>query len=217
MAIPYTALLTIDELVDYASSGMALDLGTDALKAKVEGTISWASERIEAYCHRAFIVQAYSFLWARSHWWVLRDLEEPDDFPLRVYVPQWPVVQITAPTSGLSLGVARTGGQKLFSDSYLTNTAVVFFAGYRRTEQTLGSLQGETGLSAMTTLPGVLPLLLKETAATLALHRLEERLDGGYGKGRKVRAVAGATITVEAPDVNFVRRTLRDIDKYRQV
>lgn len=194
-SLPYTALLTIDEVLTAAGlsmqgSGQAEDT---VLRDQVRAIIQGVTSRIEQYLERRLIVRSVSQRFVQGDWWYDDVLEK-----YVYYASQWPVVQ--AVTSSLDKAADTDGVNRLAAYTSDSNLAGVFFAGYRRADQTLTYLQGQSGLSAMTTAPEVLPFDIQQAAMQMCLLRIRE-LQRGVGLTSITREVGSATVQTTKLDV----------------
>jgi len=202
--MPYTDLITITDVTEANTLGAMIDrLSSDAdVQREVERIITHVTEWMEADLGRRFIVQETRQGIARHEW--SRD-EYQDTTTVETQYVTWadeqPVVQVTAPT-----GVSTSfDGRKLVRDE-ATPGVTIYFAGYKRADQTLVDLQSE--FPDLTETPDVLPALVKDTAIELVTILTKEMQQGRLGERSVERDVGTQTVRVDGLDTAQVDRIM---------
>lgn len=202
MAVPYTALVTPDDVQDLSEDSFEFDI-TDANTYKaVESIIQEVTNVFEgaAGLGRNLIVRQY------THYFNYHDWDyDPSRNLYYVRAPQWPVVQID--TSGFTAGSTRESFQdesNIITHASKHSGAIVYYAGYKRTEQVLSGIdQGndldeQPGLSLLTTSPNDLPEDIRGAAFNVILNYLAVRR---FGPGQRSRTLNPAiqSTTIQEP------------------
>ncbi len=195
MAESYSALILASNVEAEAESAYGFDLGTHSTKLTLQAMAGEVTGIIEGALDRHMIVRQYTHYFDSNDWTYDRARGK-----YVAYVRQWPIVEIT--TAGFTAG--RSKGSSV--DDMLVYTskycgAVTYYAGYRRSEQTLVTLQAETDLSGLTVLPAELPGEIRGVAISAMLHALAERRGG---PGQRTRTLNAGVQT------SVIQETLRD-------
>lgn len=198
----YTDLITTTDFQLESEQFADFDLADSGTLSAAGAIISDVTRIIEGHLGRRFIVRAYTIYanyedWtydpARALWWMC--------------APRWPVVEVD--TTGITIGTsahAQEAGDLLLSASRYSG-AIVLFAGYKRTEQTLVGLQAETGLSTLGTTPDNLPYDVRSAAIEAAMYKLYERRHGPGTSTRQINPAIQAT-TIQGPRVGYLEDLL---------
>lgn len=200
MAQPYTDLVTAAE-VAAASGSLSIDLQDAPTEARVESLCQAVTDEIEQHLDRELIVRAVTMRTPVDRW--RTSPREAGGF--EIYAPAWPVVE--ASTAGVTLGKARPGGQLLYAES--REREIAGFAGFRRADQVLSgagqgqtNLQSEDGLGDLSTLPPLIPGLIRQVAIDLVLMDYQADATGAaYGR-RTIRLPQGG-VEVEGQPLRF--------------
>lgn len=211
MAVPYSALLIATDVSSSAESAFDFDISDANTLAVVESLIQQVTGMMEGASglNRNLIVRQYTHYFQYEDW----DYDEARDVWL-LRAPQWPVVEID--TAGFSIATSRHSFQNeadLITYTSRHSGSVVYYAGYRRTEQNLGNLtdggSGEGSLSDLATLPPALPYDIRDVAINAVLMLLAERR---FGPGQRTRVLNPAvqTTTVQEPILDYIRRMCRE-------
>lgn len=217
--LPYTALLTLDELFHAAMDGREMQLKRSQIRQEARRLLQDVTERVEAYLQRRLIVRAHTLrfgAWAADE----RLAAASASSVWAHYAREWPVVEVVSVDGSTSLAPALTvyDGRLLGFDA---DTAVLtahpryasVLAGYRRSDQTLSALQEE--VSGLTELPGLIPEEIREVAADIAIARIAYRQSGLAGLKEIGIQVGSNPITVQAAVRGYEDECLRRIHHHR--
>lgn len=204
MGALYTDLLTIDDLTLESEAFAQFDMGDTATRTAAQSIINQVTNLVEGArigLDRPVIVRAHTVYaqyddWtydaARALWWM--------------YAPAWPVVEID--TTGFTIGTSthsREGADLLLYASRYSG-AITYYAGYRRSEHDeLADLTGQTGLSSLGTLPGLLPAVIRDAAIAATMYLLYERRHGPGVLNRTFNTAVNTT-TVSGPERDYLAR-----------
>lgn len=199
----YTDLTTEAEVVRDALNSTRIQAGDAALQPAITDVTS----RIESALNRRLIVKSYRLRIRPSDWCVDDRYMNSDLEPIYTFRPRhFPVVEITAAQNGT---VTDVSAFEILEDGFLIGldldnhadgtlpANLDVFAGYRRDDQTLVALQGESDLATLSTLPGVLPEVIRRTAVELVLRSVtmaESKMLAGQSRQQ---VIAGNTVTVD--------------------
>ena len=172
--LPYTALVTPAEVQEAATGGVRVDATGQA--ELVGRAIEAVTEQIEGYLNRQLIVRSY------RQRLITTDYRQPsllalDGDTYAAPLLAWPAVEIVTASTGLEIYddgrfVVTTAG----AGHVAYDGTVTYFAGYRRADQTLETLQ--TVFPTLTVLPEQLPGDIRDFAVDAVLARLNERSVG---------------------------------------
>jgi hypothetical protein len=223
--LSYRAIITPD---DVAGALLRSDSG-DVLRDKVldetgeyygEGvrTIEAVTARIEGYLGRSIIVRrAVAYVQKQAF---ARVEESPVGDGFRLYVPDWPIVEMIEPDSA-TLAVEQVGPLPDVGTAETDATARIAFtadtyggrwasfAGYRRPDQVLSTPGPDestlpTGtdepLDGLSTLPPTVPPLVSDVAVQLCLMRLTMQADGLVGTRSVSQQQGEFSLTVQRLD-----------------
>lgn len=193
-AAAYTDLVAVGDVLEGA-----LAEGNEIGNINLVPFISGVTSDIETYLRRKLICRPWSEHVTSGLW--DPDFESPDGYPFSYYPRHWPVIEVTAPTSGIVFGTAEAGGQPLYVDTPWAGTLTGFY-GYRRHDQSLSDLQGESGLSTLTATPDVLPYTIHVVAVEIVLYRVWKRRRGTYDVSAQINV--GGTIANVQGNPGFV-------------
>lgn len=221
----YTDLLTEYDLHDAAQGGVGLDSVTNLVEIIQEATAV-----VETFLDRPLIVRSHTQRFGAKDWRQREGYETTDDRLLSTaWAYQWPVVEVVSVDGDTALAddlevhdYGRDADVLLAYDTAGSITEVphkaVYFAGYRRHEQTLAGLQAESGLSDLTELPPVLPPAIRRACKNLCYHMVEYAGSGLYGRRQMQQQVGGgAMATVDSFEKDYVDRVLKDLVPYRRM
>ena len=205
MSVPYTSLVVATDVDTEREDSSSLSLGDSSTLSAMESVIQAVTGSIEGAMglDRKLIVRQYTQYISREEWEydTVREL-------YYIRVPQWPIVQVD--TSGFTTGIPSGDDEvKLLLYTSRYEGAVTYYAGYRRSEQTLASLQGETGLSGLTTLPGALPYDIRDAAIDLVLYKMTERRQGPGTRTKNFNAAVGSS-TITSLDPMYPKRVIKE-------
>ena len=204
MSVPYSALITADDLAAEAQSAYSFDLTDANTLTTAEAIIQEVTAEIEgaAGLNRNLIVRQYTHYFTYKEW----DYDQASDVYF-VQAPQWPIVEID--TSGFSSATSKHAWQNeanLITYTSRYSGSVNYYAGYKRSEQSLSDLQ--TPLPNLGTAAGDLPYDIRNVAINGTLMLLAERRQGP-GQRTKVMNPAVQTTTVQEPIIDYVRRLIK--------
>ena len=209
LTLSHTALITPEELARDALASLGLDLSMTGGSPDDQGAYDAAIAAIEdmssvirSHVQRDVIVAEHEQSLWRSDWTYDEGQEK-----YAAYADQWPVVQI------------ETAGYTAAGERILTEDAdadvVTYFAGYRRADQDLATLQGK--VEGLDTLPPELPGVFRSVCTELTLFRLSRAENKQFGTGSTRQQIGGQVVTVQATDRGFMERTLARLDSERRV
>lgn len=205
MSVPYSALLIANDISLESESSFNFDLGDAGTLAAVEGIIQEVTAMLEgaAGLGRNLIVRQYTHYFQREDW----DWDEARDV-YYVYAPQWPVVEID--TSGFSAATSMLSWQNeanLITYTSRFSGSVNYYAGYKRSEQSLSDLQ--TPMPNLGTAPSDLPYDIRSVAINAVMMLFMERR---MGPGQRTRTLNAAvqTTTIQEPILDYIRRIVKD-------
>jgi hypothetical protein len=198
----YSDLITTSEFELESEDFADFDLADTGTLAALGAIISDVTAIIEGHLDRRLIVRPYTIYanyedWtydpARALWWM--------------YAPQWPAVEVDTAgvTIGRSMNARETGDILLYASRY--QGAIVYYAGYRRSDQDLTELQAESGLSTLGTLPDALPYDLRSAAIEACMYKLYERRHGPGTSTRQINPAVQST-TIQGPRVSYLNELL---------
>lgn len=175
--VPVSCITTPDAVRAQAVGAVAVRLPEHY--EMVLGLCVSATHEVEQYLDRAVIVR-------------------PDYYPALPWVKtqggyetqlrQWPTVQHDGPVS-VTLA-ADTAGRAV--SPYVTSSAVTIYAGYRREDQTLETLQ--TVYPDLEALPPLVPGAIEQATIDLVLFRLQQK-KAGYAMSTETNVGAGSVRT----------------------
>jgi hypothetical protein len=208
MAINYYDLITTEELErDSLESLSNLDLQTNV--EEFEAIVGDVTDTIDSYLDRGLIVKPYTKRYKYEDWkW---DYSQDRFY---AWAHEWPVVQITSTTSSFTLSDDK---RRLFSESPVYAEDISYFAGYRRADQSLSDLQAVDGLSALTTLPALLPRDIRRAAIKLAVFEIQIMITGMTTRMDRTQRIAGGNIDLRAPITDQRPVILNQIRRYRRM
>jgi hypothetical protein len=202
------ALIVPTDIAEAAVGGMETEV-TSLGEGILASVINTVSREVEEEVGRRLHVHADTLHIQASDW-----EESPrDGYAALLWLPLWPLVEVTTSGVTVAAGTAYPGGQIVYANERYTELAGFF--GYRREDQTLATLQAITGLSALTVLPEAMDGLVHDVACELALHMIDVRAAGRYSGGRKIQQVGSVPMTIEAPDPLRRTRILQRLHSWR--
>lgn len=193
MAESYSALILASNVESEAQGAYQFDLGSDSTKTTLQAMADEVTGIIEGALDRHLIVRKYTHYFDLNDWSYDRARQK-----YVAYTYQWPIVQVD--TSGFTAASSR--GSSVNNILEYTSAycgAVTYYAGYKRSEQTLTNLQAQ--LADLAELPADLPGEIRGVAISAALHALAERR---AGPGQRTRTLNAAVQT------SVIQETLRD-------
>jgi len=175
----------------------------------VEETIRDVQDRIARYLGMDPMVHKRTEGLRRRDW--LED-ETADPQTYRAWADHQPIVEVESPSE-----VSARFDAKQLTRSRPAAGRVMYFAGWRRSKQTLSDLDGSSGgdLTNLTTEPEPLPRDIRLVAIRLVVFYVTDG-EHGAGIGQVTQAVgSGQTTTVEGPEPNFEQNELRKLSGYK--
>ncbi len=215
--LPYTALLTAAELVRDSVNSTGLKTGSD--DDVIHQAVIDTTSLVESYLGRCVIVRPHTQFVAAYEWERI-----PGDSQGRyeAWARQWPLVEIESPATALIHPAQR----EKFITTSPSDMEIVYFAGYRRVDQNLDTLQSVTDpdddevtpLADLAVLPPLLPGAIRGTCLELVLHRLFQAEGKQFGTGQTRQQIgSGNMATVQQADRTFIQRTLKRLSTYRHL
>jgi hypothetical protein len=202
------ALIVPTDIAEAAVGGMETEV-TSLGEGILASVINTVSREVEEEVGRRLHVHADTLHLQTSEW----ETSSRDGYAALLWLPLWPLVEVTTSGVTVAAGTAYPGGQIVYAGERYTEIGGFF--GYRREDQTLAMLQAISGLSALTVLPDALPDMVKDTACELALLMISERSSGRYTGGRTIQQVGSVPMTIEAPDPLRRTRILQRLHSWR--
>jgi len=204
MAVPTTSLVLLTNVsTEFQSSSEVSFTDADTITT-VEAIIQDITGMIEGGhvgIDRRVIVRQYTQYTKREDWtW---------DASRDKYVTrseQWPIVEID--TSGITSDVSDEQTEaNLFLSASRHQAAITYYAGYRRSEQTLADLQ--TILPSLSVLPGKMPNEIRGAAIEGVIYKLFERRHGP-GVSDKLLNPAIQQVVLQGVRPNHIEDMFRD-------
>ena len=204
MALPYDALLTVDNVSRELQEAIT---GYDATEANTrlvtENIIQEVTRIMEGLLDRNLIVKKHERYFQYEDW-------DYDKGRNKYFVrsSDYPVVEID--TAGFTVGRskhAREDDLILYTSRF--SGLVTFYSGYKRSEQVIGDLTAEADLTDLGTLPGNLPYDIRNVALSGVLHALSER---NQGPGQRSRTINPAiqSMTITEPLRDYLMRIINE-------
>ena len=211
MAVPFNALLIADDVTrEMQNAFSGYDSSDTNTILVVEGLIQEVTEIMEGLLNRNLIVRKHQEYYNYCDW-------DASESRSKYYVvpSRYPIVEID--TSGFTIGrqkVSREDDIILYSTRY--SGAIVYYAGYKRSEQVIGDLTAESELADLGTLPSNLPYDIRNVALSGVLHGLAER---NQGPGQRSRTINPAiqSVTVTEPLRDYLQRIILERIPHRRV
>lgn len=233
LSVDYDDLLTVSQLRADALEAHDLTLTQSAGSPDDEDdwnravlAIKEATSLIENWASRRFIVQSYKFELYPDRW------NPDDDFDRYwLWAPEHPVVEIGDSDSDLTLRQEDHDQTQLLlsydadNDRDDEKTVDPVYAGYRRPDQVVGSVQSasgnevdltdQDGLSGLSVTPNVLPYIVRKVASDIAMNMIHEATEGNIGGGEITRQIRGEMITIRQPTSAFIDQKLARLRRYK--
>lgn len=207
MAVLYTSLITRDDLEDAFQDAFKVDFTDEDTQETIDDIINAVTGMMEGASGlgRNLIVRQYNHYFQSQDWDYDKGREK-----FFVRAPQWPVVEID--TSGFTTDASRDSWQNesnliLYTSRY--SGVINYYAGYKRQEQTLVALQGESDLANLDTLPGDLPHDIRSVAIDVIMKEWAERRQGP-GQRTRVMNPAVQSTTIQEVIRDYMRMKVRD-------
>jgi len=196
-----TEILTASEIAEEALSSTTVP---DEKRNVTERAIAEAQARIARYLRRPVMIHKAAE--GARDW--LQD--ETSDRRWRYRTQSWPVVQVE--TSGYNI---RFDNRHLATSTPKADQ-VMYFAGWKRRDQSLSDLPTGSGksLSGLTKEPPTVPGDIRRVALKLTLYELIQTEDG-VGVQTLSQATGGGVATVNGPDPQTPRRLLESVSSYK--
>ena len=235
VTLPYTAHVTVEDVLRDALKSTTLT-ETDNGYA-IRRAIRDISARIETSLDRQLVVRSYVQHVDAYQWRIARGGPRYSGRQLRweCLAKFWPVVQVQSAEVGW-YGSTRSDDpisqdprtyyqHRRFWTADPYDFEVTYFAGFRRTEQTLADLQAATDpdtatgtpLADLTVLPAVLPSDVTDACTRMVLARLFQAENKMWGAGSRSRLVGKDKVMVEQVDRGFEKRQLSHLLRYRRM
>jgi len=214
-------LITFAEVEGEALGSLPTVNGPKTLQEVTEKAIEYATRQIEEYLQRRLIVRPRTDLGRNVDLTFDYDVSTDDTSYYSFYTGDWPVlepIEVFPDDYTLQVHPDERRFYTEFDNFDYAIRRVRYFAGYRRSEQTLSDLQAVSELSDLSTEPPELPEDIRSTCLRITVHRLKAMKGEGLGLGeRSFNVGAGQTVTASQVDPQFVQRELEALDKHRSV
>lgn len=187
----------------------------------IERATEYATRQIEQYLERKLIVRERLDLGRNVDLEFDYDVSTDTISYYSYYTGDWPVLEPISVTPDDYTLQVHPDGRRFFTDIDSFDERirrVRYFAGYRRRDQDLSSLQSEDGLSDLSTEPPLLPDDIRNVALRITIHRLQAMQGQGLGLGqRDLNVGAGQIVTAAEVDSGFVQRELQSLNDHRSI
>lgn len=198
-------MVTIDELKRDAVGSLDIDLTDQTVNPDIgfsykevsEDAVKDASSDIDSYLDKSVMISKHTEFIRKDDWYYNEARNKYEHIP-----NNYPIVQSTTEFDGIYL----------LSDS--RPSEVTYYAGYRRSDQTLGDLQ-ET-LPELTNLPPILPGTIRRVCVNLALYYIVEAYDRLIPYESMEKNMGGAISTIRK-DIGSPERQLSKLEGWRRL
>jgi len=174
-------------------------------------SIHTSSSRVKSYLNREILVDKFDILLSRQDWKKV-DRTPDKEYSYRLaphLIPNWPITKIDG-------DVIRHGDRSIFAKG-ADIPQLKFWAGYRRKDQNLESYPKEVSDNLNKSEVPVLPDIIKDVTARIAIHRANRQLKGLIGVNRTKQMFgdfSGESEKVSADD-SYEMKQLKRIQEYR--
>lgn len=204
MAVPTTSLVLLTNVsTEFQSSSEVSFTDADTITT-IEAIIQDVTGMIEGGVigiDRRVVVRKYTQYTKREDW---RWDPARDKYVTRS--EQWPIVQID--TSSITAGATDEQTEdNIFLSASRRQDAIVYYAGYKRSEQSLANLQ--TILPSLSVLPSTMPFEVRGAAIEGVIYKLFERRHGP-GVADKILNPAIQQVVLQGPRPTYLKEMFHD-------